>query len=143
MSSTVIDERARLSTLRRLLFWGLAVGILGTAAELVLLGHFEGAAQLAPLILLAISVPALIWYRLLPATASVLFLRSVMVLCVLAGGVGVGLHYLGNQAFELEMYPSMSGVTLMKETISGATPVLAPGSMALLGVVGLAYTLCE
>jgi hypothetical protein len=52
----------------------------------------------------------------------------------------VGLHYHGNEEFELEMYPSLSGMQLVSETLTGATPVLAPGSMALLGVVGLAST---
>lgn len=32
----------------------------------------------------------------------------------------------------------MSGLELVRETLTGATPVLAPGSMILLGLVGLA-----
>jgi hypothetical protein len=36
------------------------------------------------------------------------------------------------------MYPAMAGVELVRKTLSGATRVLAPGSMALLGLVGLA-----
>jgi len=35
--------------------------------------------------------------------------------------------------------PSTSGLQLVQETATGATPVLAAGSMALLGMVGLAY----
>jgi hypothetical protein len=38
------------------------------------------------------------------------------------------------------MYPTMSGVPLIVSTLTGATPVLAPGSMSLLGLVGLAVT---
>jgi hypothetical protein len=38
------------------------------------------------------------------------------------------------------MYPSLGGVQLVRETLTGATPVLAPGSMTLLGLVGLAHT---
>ena len=51
------------------------------------------------------------------------------------------LHYQGNTAFELEMYPDMAGLELVQKTLTGATPVLAPGSMALLGLVGLAAVL--
>jgi hypothetical protein len=36
------------------------------------------------------------------------------------------------------MYPAMAGVELVRKPLTGATPVLAPGSMALLGLVGLA-----
>ena len=36
------------------------------------------------------------------------------------------------------MYPSMAGMKLVRDTLTGATPVLAPGSMALLRLVGLA-----
>jgi hypothetical protein len=54
--------------------------------------------------------------------------------------LGVGLHYDGNEEFELEMYPTMAGVELVQNTLTGATPVLAPGSMTLLGLDGLAHT---
>jgi hypothetical protein len=54
--------------------------------------------------------------------------------------IGVGLHYTGNAEFEVEMYPSLSGLALVGGALTGATPVLAPGSMTLLGLVGLAYT---
>ena len=63
-----------------------------------------------------------------------------MLSSVASGLAGVILHYRGNEAFELEMYPTLSGAALVFETITGATPVLAPGSMALLGLVGLAAT---
>jgi hypothetical protein len=63
-----------------------------------------------------------------------------MVMFLVSGAVGVGLHYQGNKVFELEMSPSMSGLELMSKTFTGATPVLAPGSMSLLGIVGLVFT---
>jgi hypothetical protein len=37
------------------------------------------------------------------------------------------------------MYPTMEGAELIRKTMTGATPVLAPGTMALLGIVGLTY----
>jgi hypothetical protein len=42
--------------------------------------------------------------------------------------------------FELETYPSISGLALFKEAMMGATPALAPGTMIELGLIGLAYT---
>ena len=67
-------------------------------------------------------------------------MQLLMVLFLGAGILGVGLHYQGNNEFELEMYPSLAGVELLSKALTGATPVLAPGSMSLLGVIGLALT---
>jgi energy-converting hydrogenase Eha subunit C len=125
--------------LRRLLLVALLAGVTGTAAELVLLGHTEGWQQIIPIALLALAFLAVAWHRVRPGRAAQSAMRVVMWLCVISGGVGVVLHYQGNAAFELEMYPEMRGVELFQETMTGATPVLAPGTMALLGLVGLAY----
>ena len=35
------------------------------------------------------------------------------------------------------MYPTMAGTELIGKTLTGATPVFAPGTMALLGGLGL------
>ncbi|MFB3131882.1 MAG: hypothetical protein ACE10K_05095, partial [Rhodothermales bacterium] len=42
--------------------------------------------------------------------------------------------------FELEMYPTLKGLELFWESIKGATPALAPGTMIQLGLLGWAYT---
>jgi hypothetical protein len=65
-------------------------------------------------------------------------LQATMVLFIVTGGIGVGLHYDGNVEFELELSPEASGFDLIARTMTGATPVLAPGTMMLLGLVGLA-----
>jgi hypothetical protein len=58
---------------------------------------------------------------------------------IVSGAVGVGLHYDGNLEFERELHPKDSGMTFLMHVLAGATPVLAPGSMVLLGLVGLAH----
>ena len=126
--------------MRRLLIGTLLAGILGTGAELLLLGHYETAFQMAPLVLLVLGLGAVLWQIAAPRGASVRALQLVATLFLAAGVVGVGLHYDGNAAFELEMYPQLRGVALVRESLTGATPVLAPGSMALLGLVAAAYT---
>jgi hypothetical protein len=128
---------------RRLLFWALLGGILGIGIELLLLEHFEMPNQLIPLILLGLSVPVLVWYRLRSDSSARWVIQAMMGLFILAGCIGVGLHYWGNREFELETYRSLAGVALFEKSMTGATPVLAPGSMVLLGLIGLAYTLGE
>ena len=137
---TAVSESPALSTIRRILLWTLVLGAAGTAAELLLVGHYESTAQLVPLVLLAAAVVLGGSVLLTPRPVSLTLLQLLMVIFLGSGVLGVGLHYHGNEEFELEMYPSLSGLELITKTLTGATPVLAPGSMSLLGIVGLAYT---
>ena len=66
-------------------------------------------------------------------------LRAVMGSFVVAGLVGVVLHYRGNAVFEQEMEPALSGWPLFEAAMMGATPALAPGAMAQLGLLGLLW----
>ena len=131
-------EPARLKRLRRFLTGVVMVGVVGMAAELLLIGHTDGWYQFVPVVLLTAMAVALAWRLARPRRLTVWVVRTLMVSSVASGVAGVVLHYRGNEAFELEMYPTLSGTALVFETITGATPVLAPGSMALLGLVGLA-----
>ena len=133
-------ESGPLSTIRNILLWSLLAGSAGTLLELLLIGHDEMAAQFAPLVLLGIGIVAAAWTLIAPRPAAIRTLQILMVVFVASGLLGVVLHYKGNEAFELEMSPSRTGLSLMSKTLTGATPVLAPGSMCLLGIVGLAFT---
>jgi hypothetical protein len=125
--------------IRAFLLATLTVGMIGMCSELLLIGHRETLQQQIPLILLGAGVIAAIWHAVAPRAASVRTLQAIMVLFVLSGALGVALHYRGNVEFELEIYPGMSGMELVQKTLTGATPVLAPGSMALLGLIGLTH----
>ena len=126
--------------LRRLLLGLVVLGALGLEAELLLLEHYESAWQFTPLVLLGAALVAavLVWRR--PSPATVRFFQAVMALCVAAGAIGVFLHYDGNVEFELEREPLLGGLALFWEAVRGATPALAPGAMAQLGLLGLVYT---
>ena len=133
-------ESRTLEAIRRLLLFTLILGLIGTGIELLLLEHFEEWRQLIPLGLIACSLTALIWHVLDRRAAPVRVLRGLMLLCAFGGLAGVVLHYRGNVEFELEMYPSLSGLELFRKTMTGATPALAPGSMVQIALIGLAYT---
>jgi hypothetical protein len=135
-----LDESATLTAIRRLLFITLVVSLVGAISELLLLGHFEDAWQWTPIGLISLGFLVLAWYGLDRGPASLGVFRGLMVLFLVAGGLGVILHYRGNVEFELEMYPDMHGWKLFAETMTGATPALAPGSMVQIGLVGLAWT---
>lgn len=136
--TTATSELATLTRVRRFLLLTLIASTVGMALELAFIGHFEDPLQLVPLVLLAAGFVSLTWHVVSPRRASVRAVQLLMTLFVGSGLVGVGLHYRGNHEFEREMYPTMAGAELVGKTLTGATPVLAPGSMALLGLVGLA-----
>ena len=118
----------------------LVTGLAGVLAELVLLEHTGEAWQRLPLFLIAAARVILGWHALDRSRLAVRFLQGTMALFILTGGIGVVLHFKGNLEFEREMQPSASGIPLLWETLKGATPTLAPGTMVLLGLLGLAYT---
>jgi hypothetical protein len=125
--------------LRRALLALVLVGAAGLLAELALLEHWDSAWQWAPLALLGLVLVvagALAWR---PTRGVLRGFRALMVLCVVAGTLGVYLHYRGNVEFELEREPTLGGLALLWEAVRGATPALAPGALAQLGLVGLAY----
>jgi len=132
-------ESETLASIRTLLLAALAVGVIGTTGELILLRHIDKPAQWIPLVCLVAAVPVLIWHASSPGVASVRTLQALMLTFIGLGVVGVGLHYDGNVEFQRELNPSERGWTFVRKTVAGATPVLAPGSMVLLGLVGLAH----
>jgi hypothetical protein len=126
--------------LHRFLAGVLVLGLAGAGAELLLLGHTESWQQWVPLVLIAAGLAVLAWHGLSVGSASLLVLRGVMTLCVLGGLVGIGLHYQGNVEFATETYSSIGGFELFERAMTGATPALAPGALAQLGLLGLVYT---
>lgn len=133
-------ETDTLQRLRAMLMATLLLGILGTGTELLLLGHTDGWQQLMPIALLGAGFVACVANGIRPSTAAVRLLQVLMLLFMTSGTIGVFLHYRGNVDFEREMYPAISGRELFTRTVTGATPILAPGTMLVLGLVGLAHT---
>jgi hypothetical protein len=133
-------EHGVLRVVRRILLVTLVLGLVGTGVELLLLEHFEEWRQLIPLALIAAALLVLLWHAAHPGPLPLHALQVLMLVFVLAGIIGLTLHYRGNSEFELEMYPDLSGVELFRRSMTGATPALAPGTMIQLALVGLAYT---
>ncbi len=126
--------------LRKLLLGILALGLIGVLADLVVLQHFEDSWQLVPLVLIGLALAAIGWYLLGGGAVSLRLLQVTMALFVVAGALGMVLHYRGNLEFQLEIDASQHGWELFKKVIHAkAPPALAPGAMAQLGLLGLAY----
>ena len=133
-------RRVAPTSLRRLLLALLLFGTAGLIPELVLLKHYDSAWQVLPFVVLVLTLVAtvLVWRR--PDPRTVKLFHAVMVLCVLAGIAGVVLHAKGNLEWALERDDSLRGWPLVWKILRGATPLLAPGAMAQLGLLGLIFT---
>ena len=126
--------------IRSLLLVIFLFGVLGAGSELILLGHYEEPWQIVPLGMMALSLAVLV-VRLFRNDARVLrVFQACMLLFVASGIVGIYLHYQSNVEFELEMNPTAAGWELIRESLTGAMPALAPGTMVYLGLIGLLYT---
>ncbi len=126
--------------IRNLLLLIFVAGLLGAGVELLLLEHFEVYWQFVPLILICSSLVVLGLFAVKRVSMVLRVFQIVMILFMISGCVGIILHYNVNVEFELEMYPSLSGLELFWKSIKGALPFLAPGTMIQLGLLGSVYT---
>jgi hypothetical protein len=134
----------RVELLRRWILGVMVLGLLGTVTELVLLEHYEQPLQFVPLVLIAAAIAALGYEVRRHDAASRRALQVVMGLFVLAGFIGFVAHFLGSAEFQLDLNPDMSAWELVGKVLRAkAPPLLAPGMMLQLGLLGLAYVFSD
>jgi hypothetical protein len=118
----------------------LVLGLAGTVTELVLLEHYEQPLQLVPVVLIVAAAAAIVWQVMRDTAASLRALEIVMALFALAGFAGVAAHFHGSAEFQLELNPAMDTWELVEKILRAkAPPLLAPGMMLQMGLLGLAY----
>jgi hypothetical protein len=143
---TVADSAGagRIGLLRRWILVILVLGLLGTVTELVLLEHYEQPLQFVPLVLIVAAVGVLWWELRRHDLASRRAIQIVMGLFVLAGFGGFAAHFYGSAEYQLELNPDMSNWELLEKILRAkAPPLLAPGMMLQLGLLGLAYVFSD
>jgi hypothetical protein len=135
------------TVVERLRLWVLGVivlGLVGTMTELLLLEHDEEALQFVPLVLMVLGAVALAWHTSRKDTASLRALQIIMGLFVLSGFAGMAAHFHGSMEYQLELNPDLSvGELLEKIAQAKAPPLLAPGMMIQMGLLGLAYAFTD
>jgi hypothetical protein len=126
--------------IRRALLAILVFGLVGTEVELFLLKHTDGFWQLVPVMVVGATLLISAWVSLKPGPASLGTLRAAMGVFLISGIVGVVQHFTGNVGYEKESNPGLAGAELYEAAAMGSTPLLAPGVMLQLGLIGLLYT---
>lgn len=135
MNGGVVEQRLRLFLLVLTAFV-----LLVTLVELVLEEHTEEALQWIPFVLCGLGLVSVVVALLRPQRSTLLALRVVMLLVVLGGVLGIGLHLVNNFAFELEIRASATPADVVIEALKGANPLFAPGILVFAALLALAAT---
>lgn len=140
-----MNQRVSISSIfksvKKLIIVAILFMAIGTGLELYLLDHYEDTLQLIPMvcILLAlITFSLLIWRNSNKAETA---FKVAFAVNALSGLAGTFLHLKANYEFESEMKPTADSWVVFVESLSGALPALAPGSMILFALIGYIYLL--
>jgi hypothetical protein len=139
-----VSDTVRVDLIRRGLLALAGAGVAGTAIELASLRHWKSFDQLIPWLVLgaaAVGIGAL-WVK--PSRLLVRAAHRTSLLTVLAAGLGIFEHVKGNyEAGPLdrvygERWDAMSSVSRVWHAVDGSvgpSPLLAPGTLALIGML--------
>lgn len=128
------------TAVRKLVLALFLVGSAGMALELFFLEHTESLWQWLPLIALGAGILSGLVAAIRPRRSTIRPFRMLMFAFLIVGLLGVLLHYQGNVEFALERDPSLSGLPLVWKVLRGATPALAPATLAQLGLLGFIFS---
>jgi len=135
------ETHTPITTLRLAVFLILLLGMFSTGAELILLSHIEDRLQWIPIVLISLGLLTSGWHWARRSAPSIRVLQVILCGFIASGFAGMYFHYQGSAEFKLESNPSLQGWNLFREAIrSKAPPLLAPGVMIQLGLLGLIFT---
>ena len=127
-------------SLRQMILALVFIGTIGLILELVLQKHFDSATQWIPIVALGVGLATTGAVARNPKHHTMRAFVITMIVFVAAGVLGLVLHFKGNVEWALERNPELGGMTLIWKALTGATPALAPGALAQLGLLGLAWS---
>jgi len=134
-------EKVDRFSLKQVIVVALLFMMMGTTIELYLLDHYEDVQQLIPLLFIGASLLVMLVLFFQKSNLVMVIFKLLMLLTALSGIYGAFLHLSANYEFEQEMKPTAGGWDLFWESLSGALPTLAPGSMIVLALIGYSYIL--
>ena len=133
-----MDADHVLTKLRQFLLIISAGVFVMTVTELFFLSHWSETIQFLPFALsgLGLITLALVYFR--PSRGTLNSMRWSMIVIGACSFIGFYEHMVNNYGFWLEVKPNSTTWELIKATLEGANPVLAPGILLLGAVIALA-----
>jgi hypothetical protein len=136
-------EHSTTSNLRRFALALAAIGVVGTLLELTLIKHYASKDQVIPYVLLGLSALGLIAVMVRPTALVLRVFQAVMIVTILGSGIGMFEHLKANAhnagaTQDKEAIPTTPSAILAG--INGFAPLLAPGVLAQVGLLGLVFT---
>ena len=108
-----------------------------TVTELFFLSHWNETIQILPFALSGLGLLTLVLAYFRPSHGTLNTLRWSMLVIAACSLIGFYEHMLNNYGFWLEIKPNATTWELLKATLEGANPVLAPGILMLGAVIAL------
>jgi len=127
------------SAIRSIILAVILLGLAGTGLELVFVDHFGSTAQWVPVVLICLAFLVLGSYGLMRSAALLRVFQAVMIMFIVSGLAGIALHYQRDVEHAEKDHPGIQGVERLRTAVSQEAPLLAPGAMVELGILGLAY----
>jgi len=121
-----------------LILAGLVFAI--TPEELWLTDHMEETEQLIPFAVCVAGIVTVAWVSIRPGRPTLMLLRAVMLVPLVTSLLRMYYHVSGNVGFELEIRPNDTTSDVFFDAMKGANPFLAPGILALAGLIALLAT---
>ncbi len=138
-----MNDTMILARLRHFLFVLAALLCVGTFVELWSAEHYQEPIQLLPFILAGLGLATILVVLWRPRRVTMRAMQVVMVLNALGSAFGIYEHIENNLGFELEIRPNAAAVDVFIEALHGASPLLAPGILALAACLSLAASYCH
>ena len=141
MGAAPISDAQTLRCVRLLILAAIAAALIVTEAELLFVGHTgSNNGQVIAVVLVSLGLITVSCHAILRNTSSIVVLRLTMYLFLIFGIDGLFTHYHWAVQSALKSQPTLVGMPLVYATLSGKIPLLAPGMLIEIGLLGLIYT---
>jgi len=136
-----MSDAQTLRGVRLLILAAIAATLIVTEAELLFVRHTgSNNGQVIAVVLVSLGLITVSCHAILRNTSSIVVLRLTMYLFLIFGIDGLFTHYHWAVQSALKSQPTLVGMPLVYATLSGKIPLLAPGMLIEIGLLGLIYT---
>ena len=141
MTMCTVAETQTLRVVRLFILAAVAVALIVTEAELLFVGHTaSNNGQVIAVVLVAAGLIVTTWHAVARNTPSIVVFRFAMYLFLVFGVDGILTHYHAAIQAVLKSQPALAGLPLLDAVLSGNIPLVAPGMLIQIGLLGLIYT---